>query len=198
MSEALNAAMVLGLMLLWLIASSAKADAYDTDWCKTFAAETVTVLRITDPDYATADKAAVDLLTSRVWAACLNSDEPPTMAAIGVSLKGVVPVEWTNDRRIRSVRWRVKRWAWVDPLKETQAQAEALSARLTSRTRLADEAGEEFEDILEELAEEQKLAAQLGVVLDAPTPAAAQPSEAAPSATDDEDPDHDSTDSTGQ
>ena len=113
-------------------------------------------------------------------------------------LKGVVPVEWTNDRRIRSVRWRVKRWAWVDPLKETQAQAEALSARLTSRTRLADEAGEEFEDILEELAEDQKLAAQLGVVLDAPTPAAAQPSEAAPSGADDEDSDDDSTDSTSQ
>lgn len=105
MSEALNATLVLGLMLLWLIASSARADAYETDWCKTFAAETVTVLRITDPDYATADKAAVDLLTSRVWAACLNSDEPPTMAAIGVSFKGVVPAGADRDaERIKACR----------------------------------------------------------------------------------------------
>lgn len=93
MSEALNATLVLGLMLLWLIASSAKADAYETDWCKTFAAETVTVLRITDPDYATATPAAIDLLTSRAWAICLNADEPPTLASLGVSLKGVVPAE---------------------------------------------------------------------------------------------------------
>ena len=91
MSESLNAIAGLGLMLFWLIASSAMADAYDTDWCKTFAAETVTVMRITDPDYATADDAAMAALTSRMWAICLNSDEPPSLASAGVSLKGVVP-----------------------------------------------------------------------------------------------------------
>lgn len=67
------------------------AVAYESDWCQTFAIEAVTVMRVTDPDYATADASAIDLLTSRAWAICLNSDEPPTLAALGVSLKGVVP-----------------------------------------------------------------------------------------------------------
>jgi len=108
-------------------------------------------------------------------------------------LTGVIPSEWTADRRLRSVRWRVKRWQWVDPLKEAQAQSEAIDARLTSRTRLADEAGEEFEDILEEISEEQKLAASLGVELTPAKPAATAPSASAPADSDEEDPEDDST-----
>lgn len=94
------------------------------------------------------------------------------------------------------MRWRVKRWQWVDPLKEAQAQSEAIDARLTSRTRLADEAGEEFEDILEEISEEQKLAASLGVELTPAKPVATAPSASAPADSDEEDPEDD--DSTGQ
>ena len=90
MSDFLNALAVLGLALLALL-SAGEADAYESDWCAVTAREAVIVLRITDPDYATADRDALDILTSRLWSRCLLLDEPPTMADLGVSLKGVVP-----------------------------------------------------------------------------------------------------------
>jgi lambda family phage portal protein len=78
-------------------------------------------------------------------------------------LAGMLPA---NDTRLTDVRWACKRWQWVDPLKETQAQTEALKARLTSRTRILMESGEDFEDILAEIAQEEQLAESMGVELE--------------------------------
>ncbi len=52
-------------------------------------------------------------------------------------------------------RFQGRRWAWVDPAKEADANAKLLETGLTSRTRLAAEQGEEFDDILDELAQEK-------------------------------------------
>ena len=76
-------------------------------------------------------------------------------------------------------RFQGRRWAWVDPLKEAEANAKLLETRLTSRTRLAAEQGEEFEDILDELAAEEELIDAAGL---APKVAPAAP--AAPPAAD--------------
>ena len=53
-------------------------------------------------------------------------------------------------------RFQGRGWSWVDPLKETRAASEEIAAGLNSRTRLAAEQGEDFDDILEELTQEQK------------------------------------------
>jgi lambda family phage portal protein len=58
---------------------------------------------------------------------------------------------------LNASRFQGRRWAWVDPLKEAEANAKRLETQLTSRTRLAAEQGDEFEDILDELAQEQDL-----------------------------------------
>lgn len=89
MSAFLNAIVVLGLMLIWLL-SAGEADAYDSGWCDTYADEAITVLRITDPDAATATPEALGLMRSRIWARCLNSDAPPSLA-FSVALEGAVP-----------------------------------------------------------------------------------------------------------
>jgi lambda family phage portal protein len=52
-------------------------------------------------------------------------------------------------------RFQGRRWAWVDPAKEADANKTQLENKLTSRTRLAAEQGDEFEDILDELAQEK-------------------------------------------
>jgi lambda family phage portal protein len=89
-------------------------------------------------------------------------------------LAGTLP----RDERLLNVRWACKRWAWVDPLKETQAQTAALAARLTSRTRILMESGEDFEDILAEIAQEEQLAEAMGVELEPATePEAPEPTE---------------------
>ena len=67
-------------------------------------------------------------------------------------------------------RWQPRGWPWVDPLKDVQASERELALRLTTRTRLAAERGDDFEEILTEWKDEQALAASLGVALPDPQP----------------------------
>jgi lambda family phage portal protein len=52
-------------------------------------------------------------------------------------------------------RFQGRRWSWVDPAKEAEANKAQLDSLLTSRTRLAAEQGEEFDDILDERQQEE-------------------------------------------
>jgi len=60
--------------------------------------------------------------------------------------------------KYRDVTWQPKRWAWTDPLKEVNANILAIDNRLKSRTRVIAEQGEDVEDVLEELAQEEQMA----------------------------------------
>lgn len=70
-------------------------------------------------------------------------------------------------------RFQGRRWAWVDPSKEADANKTQLENKLTSRTRLAAEQGDEFEDILDELAQEQDAIKSAGLA--PPVPVAPAP-----------------------
>lgn len=76
-----------------------------------------------------------------------------------------------------------RRWAWVDPAKEQNANEQALANFVTSRTRLAAEAGEEFDDILAERAEEEAALRAAGLLPVAAPAAPAQPAPAPPAPT---------------
>lgn len=55
-------------------------------------------------------------------------------------------------------------WAWVDPLKEIKAYGEAIDRRITSLRRVvAEHSGEELEDLLEEIAEDENLLKEYNV-----------------------------------
>lgn len=69
-------------------------------------------------------------------------------------------------------RFQGRRWAWVDPSKEADAQEKLLANKLTSRTRIAAEQGLEIDDILDELAQEATMIEAAGL---APPPPAAPP-----------------------
>lgn len=74
--------------------------------------------------------------------------------------------------------WIAPGLPWIDPLKEISAYKEALAMRVTSRTRIARELyGEDYDEIEEELAHEEKRLAARGVnpVLSAPGTAPAAP-----------------------
>jgi len=64
---------------------------------------------------------------------------------------------------LNASRFQGRRWAWVDPSKEADANQKNLDQQLTSRTRLAAEQGDEFEDILDELAQEQAMISRAGL-----------------------------------
>lgn len=61
------------------------------------------------------------------------------------------------------VRWRPRGWAWVDPKNDVEAAVLAIQNGMDSRTRQMSEDGLEFEEILDELASEQKIAKEKGV-----------------------------------
>lgn len=62
--------------------------------------------------------------------------------------------------------FRARGWDWVDPAKEVSASAEALRTKQTSLTRVAAQRGVELTDLLDEIQEEQALAAERGLTLD--------------------------------
>ena len=71
-------------------------------------------------------------------------------------LTGKLPFEYGNQRYY-DVRFQGRRWAWVDPKKEIDANISAIDARLKSRSRVVSELGEDFEEVLDELASEQEM-----------------------------------------
>jgi lambda family phage portal protein len=79
------------------------------------------------------------------------------------------------DKFKQASRFQGRRWSWVDPLKEADANEKQLNNKLTSRTRLAAEQGDEFDDILDELEQEEAAIKAAGLQ---PPPAA--PPHAAP------------------
>ena len=51
-------------------------------------------------------------------------------------------------------RFQGRRWKWTDPSKEIDANAKGVELGVTSRTRIAAEQGDDFEDVLDELRQE--------------------------------------------
>lgn len=52
-------------------------------------------------------------------------------------------------------RFQGRRWRWVDPSKEMDSFAKGVELGVTSRTRIAAEQGDDFDDVLQELQQER-------------------------------------------
>lgn len=66
---------------------------------------------------------------------------------------------------IRKRKFRPRGWDWVDPAKEVAANSEALKTKQTSLTRVAAARGIDITDLLDEIQEEEALAAERGLTL---------------------------------
>ena len=76
-----------------------------------------------------------------------------------------IPVSRVDAILLRR-QFRARGWDWVDPAKEVSANAEALATKQTSLTRVAAARGIDVSDLLDEIQEEQALAAERGLTLD--------------------------------
>jgi lambda family phage portal protein len=59
--------------------------------------------------------------------------------------------------------WRPRGWMWVDPANELDALEKEINLGINSRTRASSERGRDYEDVIDEIAEEQRYAADEGV-----------------------------------
>lgn len=66
--------------------------------------------------------------------------------------------------------WTGPSMGWIDPQKEANAYKTLVEMRVTSRTRVAAERGDDVNEILQEFADEQAVADDLGVDIEPPVP----------------------------
>lgn len=83
-------------------------------------------------------------------------------------LTGVLDVRIPNARYATEIEWAPRGWTWVDPQKEGNAAIAAVSNGFNSRKRLLAAQGLDYEEVLAELADEQKLAASYGLEFTGP------------------------------
>lgn len=100
-------------------------------------------------------------------------------------LTGALVLDTRDFRRFLGVSWNPRGWAWVDPLKDTDAGIRGIQTGLASRRKLLAEQGLDLEDVLEDLKYEQELADEYGVEIGGPE-AAAAPAPARETTTEDE------------
>ncbi len=65
---------------------------------------------------------------------------------------GPRPLSLDREEKYHQVHWQARRWPWVDPMKDQQANRLALDTFQTSPQKLARESGHDFEAIVDEIA----------------------------------------------
>ncbi|QSH40935.1 phage portal protein [Lentisphaerota bacterium ZTH] len=78
-------------------------------------------------------------------------------------LSGLTDLPQDKYRKFLADHWQPRRWDWVDPLKDANANAKKLELQVTSRRRICSEIGLDFDDVIAELEQEKKLLAQYGL-----------------------------------
>lgn len=66
-----------------------------------------------------------------------------------------------------AINWQAPGWPWVDPAKDAAANEKKLAMRVTTRRAICTEMGVDFDEVLEQLAREEKA---ISAVLPAPKP----------------------------
>jgi lambda family phage portal protein len=77
--------------------------------------------------------------------------------------KKFTKITTVNMDRFDSPQWVARRWAWVDPLKDTKANILALEAGLKSRTEIISEQGRSLDDVFSEIVAEKAKAEKFGL-----------------------------------
>lgn len=81
------------------------------------------------------------------------------------TLTGALELPTADVAAYSADRWLYRGWPWIDPLNDMQAAGLEVQMGLNSLQRLCAERGRDFEEILQERAEELRLAEEYGVPL---------------------------------
>ena len=96
-----------------------------------------------------------------------------TALAMGqVTLPNGSPLPLSKSEKFSAHTWQGRRWEWVDPLRDIQADLEAIRAGLKAPQAVAAKMGQDYEDVVASIAQAAQLAQQAGVPLAWMTPPA--------------------------
>ncbi len=79
---------------------------------------------------------------------------------------GAVNLPLSRYEKFNVPKWTGRRWAWVDPLKDVEANRAAVAAGFKSATTVINEMGGDREDVYQEIAQDQDYAKSLGLTFD--------------------------------
>lgn len=100
------------------------------------------------------------------------------LLAQAVTYPGGSALPATKLDKFLAHHWQGRRWAWVDPQKDIEANIAAINAKLKSRREVIAEQGRDIEDVWMQLQAEQDMASGYGLDLAADPvekPAPAEP-----------------------
>lgn len=78
-------------------------------------------------------------------------------------MSDAIPLPLTKIDKFNQPKFQGRRWPWVDPMKDAKADQLAIDTLLTSRSRICNENGDDFEEIIEEQAMEKILIEEAGL-----------------------------------
>jgi lambda family phage portal protein len=76
-------------------------------------------------------------------------------------LSGLLPADVMPDDIAHFMEWTGRAWAWIDPLKDMQANVLAIENGIVTRTEQLAQAGNDFEETMEQFKYEKDFMAQL-------------------------------------
>lgn len=85
------------------------------------------------------------------------------LMADAITLPGGSALPGAKYDKFNQLEWKPRRWAWVDPEKDIKSSIEAVRYGFSSQRRIVAEAGGDVEDVFQEIAEDQALAAKKGL-----------------------------------
>ena len=74
------------------------------------------------------------------------------------------PLPWAKRAKFAEAHWQTRGYDWVDPVKDIDAEVMAIYAGLKTRTEALAERGRDLRETMQQLAEEEELAASLGLM----------------------------------
>ena len=77
-----------------------------------------------------------------------------------------LPLPQRKYEKFTSVDWQPRGWAWVDPLKDQNANKLAIDLGVMSRSEVAASQGRDFEDTLAQLQIENDLLEKYGITVE--------------------------------
>ena len=78
-------------------------------------------------------------------------------------LDGTINLPASKLNKFDALDWKPRRWAWVDPEKDINAQIKAVDNHFKSRRQVISESGGDIEDVLRNIKRDEELAEAVGL-----------------------------------
>ena len=78
-------------------------------------------------------------------------------------LKGVINLPYSKYKKFNNPKWMPRGFAWVDPLKDMQANILAVKEGLKTHSQIAAEMGMDLEELYQQIAREKELRKKYGI-----------------------------------